>query len=142
MSTSTPLVAMDYLGPAMGAAAFVLIMSRLPEPTRRTWNAIFVAGACGAYLNGGFGAWELLYPMLVLPLAFRGLRSYRFTGVAWLTHAAWDMAHHFWGNPIWPFMRSSSLGCAIFDTLIAIWFLRDAPELFGHELLSRSETKT
>ena len=26
-------------------------------------------------------------------------------------HAAWDLAHHFWGNPIWPFMPASSWGC-------------------------------
>lgn len=24
--------------------------------------------------------------------------------VAWLMHAGWDIAHHLWGNPIWPFI--------------------------------------
>jgi Family of unknown function (DUF6010) len=38
-------------------------------------------------------------------------------------HAAWDLPQPFWGSPIWPFMRTSSFGCAIFDTLIAVWFL-------------------
>ena len=32
----------------------------------------------------------------------------------------------FGGNPIWPFMPTSSMGCAIFDTLIAIWLLARA----------------
>jgi hypothetical protein len=119
MSTPHPLVVMAYLGPAIGALAFVVLMSRVPEPTRQTFNAILAAGASGVYLNGGFGPWELLYPALGLPLAYLGLRSYRFIGIAWLMHAAWDLPHHLWGNPIWPFMRASSLGCAIFDTLIS-----------------------
>jgi hypothetical protein len=120
---------MDYMGPAIGAALFVLIMSLVPEPTRRTFNAILVAGTCGAYLNGGFGRWELLYPALATPIVYYGLRSHRFIGVAWLMHAAWDLPHHLWGNPIWPFMPTSSFGCVVFDTLIAIWFLADAPSL-------------
>jgi hypothetical protein len=46
-------------------------------------------------------------------------------------HSAWDLAHHLWGNPIWPFMRTSSWGCMIFDAIIAIWFLAGAPALIG-----------
>jgi hypothetical protein len=126
MFSPHPLLAADYYGPAIGALCFVLIMSRVPEPTRRTLNAILVAGTCGAYLNGGFGIWELIYPVLAIPVVYLALRSYRFIGVAWLMHAAWDLAHHLWGNPIWPFMPASSWGCMIFDTLIAIWFLAGA----------------
>jgi hypothetical protein len=44
-------------------------------------------------------------------------------------HAAWDLPHHLWGNPIWPFMPTSSFGCVIFDSLIALWFLVGAPSL-------------
>jgi len=121
------LHARDYLAPALSASIFVLIMSRVPEPARRNFNAVFAAGACGAYLSGGFGIWELMYPALTLPIVYLGLRSHRFIGLAWLMHAAWDMAHHMWGNPIWPFMATSSFGCLIFDSLIAIWFLAGAP---------------
>ena len=39
----------------------------------------------------------------------------------------WDIAHHLWGNPIWPFMPSSAFGCMIFDSMIAPWFLVGAP---------------
>ncbi len=127
MTNSQPLTVMNYVGPGIGAFGFVLLMSRVPEPMRRTLNAILVAGTCGVYLSGGFGLWELLYPLLATPVVFFGLRSHRLIGIAWLMHAAWDLPHHLWGNPIWPFMRSSSLGCAIFDTLIAIWFLAGAP---------------
>ena len=120
---------MDYIGPAIGALVFVLIMSLVREPARRTLNALVVAGACGVYLNGGFGPWELAFPLIAMPVAYRGLSSYRYIGVAWLMHAAWDLPHHIWGNPIWPFMPTSSFGCFVFDSLIAIWFLAGAPAL-------------
>jgi hypothetical protein len=96
---------------------------------------IFAAGSCGAYLGGGFGFWELAYPLLATPVVYAGLRSYPFIGIAWLMHAAWDMAHHLWGNPIWPFMPTSSWGCMIFDSLIAIWFLAGAPALIPNRAI-------
>jgi hypothetical protein len=119
----------DYLAPALAAAVFVVLMSFVKEPTRRTLNAVLVAGAAGVYLSGGFGPWELVYPVIATPLAYFGLRSHRFIGGAWLLHAGWDIAHHYLGNPIWPFMPTSSFGCLIFDSLIAIWFLAGAPSV-------------
>jgi hypothetical protein len=94
------------------------MMEAASAPSRRIFNAIVVAGTCGAYLNGGFGRWE-------------------FIGLAWIMHAAWDLAHHLWGNPIWPFMPTSSWGCMIFDSLIALWFLAGAPSLWSTKLLNR-----
>ena len=114
---------MDYVGPAIAAVVFVLVMSLVKEPTRRTLNAILVAGASGVYLSGGFGLWELVYPAIATPVAYRGLHSYRFIGLAWFMHSGWDLMHHLWGNPIWPFRPASSLGCMIFDALIAAWFV-------------------
>lgn len=131
MNVPPTLVVMDYVGPAIGAVVFVLLMALVKEPTRRTVNAIVVAGASGVYLSGGFGPWELLYPAVVTPVVYAGLRSYRFIGLAWLMHSVWDAAHHLWGNPIWPFMPTSSFGCLIFDALIAVWFLAGAPSLFN-----------
>jgi Family of unknown function (DUF6010) len=140
MHTAPPLLIMDYVGPVVGAVVFVFAMSFVREPTRRTFNAILVAGAGGVYLSGGgFGLWELLYAAVSIPIAFAGLRSHRFIGVAWLFHAGWDIAHHFWGNPIWPFMPTSSFGCMIFDTLIAIWFLAGAPSLVTPGSISRND---
>jgi hypothetical protein len=127
-----PLLIMDFVGPAIGALVFVAIMAQVREPARRTINAMIVAGASGAYLSGGgFGIWEVLFPVVALPIAYRGLRSYSFIGVAWLMHSCWDLLHHLWGNPIWPFMPTSSFGCLIFDALIAVWFLAGAPSLVG-----------
>jgi hypothetical protein len=127
-----PLHVMDWVGPVLGAAVFVAVLSLVREPFRRDLNALLAAGASGVYLSGGFGLWELLYPALALALAmvYRGLRSYRYIGIAWLMHSAWDFAHHFWGRPIWPFMETSSFGCLIFDAVIAVWFLAGARPLF------------
>jgi len=93
-------------------------------------------------LNGGFGKWELVYSLLATPVVYAGLRSYRFIGIAWLMDAAWDLAHHLWGNAIWPFMPSSSWGCMIFDGLIAIWFLARAPALIGYRTRRQLEDVT
>jgi hypothetical protein len=124
------LHAADLLGPVAAAVAFVAVMSLVAEPARRNLNAILVAGACGVYLSGGLGPWELVYPAVGGALAYLGLRSYRAIGVAWLLHAGWDLVHHLFGNPIWPFMPTSSFGCLVLDSLIAIWFLSGAPSVF------------
>jgi hypothetical protein len=39
------MAVMDYVGPAIAAVIFVLLMSLVKEPARRGFNAIFVAGA-------------------------------------------------------------------------------------------------
>jgi Family of unknown function (DUF6010) len=125
-----PLLMMDYVGPVIGAIVFVLIMSLVNEAARRPVNAFIVAGATGVYLSGGgFGVWELLFPLIAMPIAYRGLRSYPFIGIVWVLHSGWDILHHLWGNPIWPFLPTSSFGCMIFDALIAIWFLAGAPSI-------------
>jgi Family of unknown function (DUF6010) len=101
------------------------------EPNRRNFNAILVGGAGAAYLSGGgLGVWEILFTAVMAYCAFRGLRSYRFIGLAWLLHAAWDVVHHILGHPIIPLVPNSSAGCAASDVLLAIWFLADAPMPF------------
>ena len=45
MHNLPPLLVMDYVGPIVSAAIFVLVMSLVKEPARRTFNAIFAAGA-------------------------------------------------------------------------------------------------
>src|SRR5215475_8632488 len=97
----------DYVGPALGAGVFVLLMSLLRDPVRLKFNALFLAGGMGVYLSGGLGPWELLFPALAFPIVYRAQGSYSLIGLGWLLHAAWDVVHHFYGNPIWPFMPSS-----------------------------------
>ena len=141
MHSLPPLLVMDYVGPLVGAVIFVLIMSLVAEPARRSFNAIFVAGASGVYLSGGLGPWELLYPAMAVPIVYLGLRSYRFIGFAWLMHSCWDLVHHLWGNPIWPFMPTSSFGCMIFDALIAVWFLAGAPSMLALASTSKRDNQ-
>ena len=129
MPAVSALAPMNIIGPALGGALFIAIMSFVPHPARRSFNAIFAAGAIGAYIGGAFGVWELVYPIVATPVVYLGLRSYRAIGVAWLMHAAWDLPHHFAGHPIWPYVRTSSLGCVIFDSVIAVWFLSGAPSI-------------
>jgi len=127
MHRTFPAGVADYLGPLLGALVFIALMSRVKEPARRSFNAVFVGGAMGAYISGGFGVWELVFAAAGIAAAYLGLRSYRVIGVAWLMHSAWDLAHHLFGNTIWPFSATSSFGCMIFDAIIAIWFLAGAP---------------
>jgi hypothetical protein len=127
MHRSLPIQAADYFGPVIGGLVFIALMSFMKEPTRRNFNAIFVAGAMGAYISGGLGSWELPFAAAGSVVAFRGLRSHRFIGIAWLMHSGWDLLHHFFGNPIWPFMTTSSFGCCICDAVIAAWFFAGAP---------------
>jgi hypothetical protein len=106
-----------------------------PEPARRRFNAIMVAGAGAAYLSSGhgFGPWEFVFTAAVTYCAYRGLDSYVWTGVAWLLHAAWDILHYLRGAPIIPFASHSSFGCAICDPAIAIWCMRGGPSLPGSD---------
>src|ERR1700752_5394703 len=126
------LTMVDYVGPALGALVFVAAMSLVAEPTRRTLNAIILAGASGVYLSGGVGPWGFVFPVIGTVIGFRALQFYRWIGIGWLIHAVWDIAHHLWGNPIWPFMPSSAFGCMVFDSLIAAWFLGGAPSFLKH----------
>jgi len=46
---------------------------REPRGRRRTLNAIILAGASGVYLSGGFGLWELVYPVIGTAIGLRAL---------------------------------------------------------------------
>jgi hypothetical protein len=122
---------MTVLAPIVIGLVYVSLCSLLREPTRRKFNAIFVAGAGAAYLSGGgFGVWEFAFTAVITYLAYRGLGSYAYIGVAWLLHTAWDALHHLYGNPIVPFAEHSSLGCAICDPVIALWCLAGGPSVY------------
>ena len=121
---------LDIVGPAIADVLFMFLMSLLAEPARQQFNAILVAGAGAAYLNGGLGAWEFAYIPLATFVAYKGLRVYPCIGLAWFMHTGWDIVHHFFGTPIWPWMSTSSAGCAVFDAVIGSWFLIGAPTIW------------
>lgn len=123
--------AMDVVGPILIGLLYVCACSFFKEPNRRNFNAVMIAGAGAAYLNGGLGIWEFAFTALITSLAYKGLGSYKLIGVGWLLHTGWDVMHHLYGNPIVPFAPSSSLGCAICDPVIAAWCFAGAPNVYN-----------
>jgi hypothetical protein len=120
----------NVVGPILVALVYISLCSLFKEPNRRNFNAIMMAGAGAAYLNGGFGIWAFVFLVAVTYCAYQGLRSYSFIGVGWLLHTGWDVLHHLYGNPIVPFATGSSLGCAICDPVIALWCFAGAPSVY------------
>jgi len=114
------------------AIVFILVSSLLKEPNRQNLMAIMVSGAGAAYLNGGLGVWEFAFTAIVTFYAYKGLQSYSFIGMGWMLHTIWDVIHHFYGNPIIPFIPTSSAQCAITDMFIALWFFAHAPSVFDY----------
>ena len=118
---------LDVVAPVVVAVVYILLVSFIAEPYRREFNAVMIAGAGAAYLNGGLGPWEFVFTAIVTYCAFRGLRSYSFIGIGWLLHTGWDVMHHLYGNPIVPFVPMSSFGCAVCDPVIALWCFAGGP---------------
>jgi hypothetical protein len=132
MDTAARVVTLPaLLLPLVPALLVIVILSKLPEPVRMRVSAVSAAGFTGLYLNGGFGAWELVYMAVASVPAYYAQRSYSAAGVAWLMHAGWDLLHHFYGNTLWHWDPMSSLGCAIMDPLVALWFFAGAPSVLG-----------
>jgi hypothetical protein len=121
----------DYVAPVIFAIVSIILTSLIPEPVRQKFMVIMVAGASAAYISGGaMGIWEFPFTVLVSWCAYKGLRSYSFIGLGWLLHTGWDIVHHLLGHPIIPFSATSSLGCAIYDPVLAIWCFAGAPSVF------------
>jgi hypothetical protein len=122
---------LNIIVPIIVGILYVSLCSLFREPNRTHFNAIMIAGAGAAYFSGGFGASELAFTAVVTFCAYQGLRSYYFIGAGWLLHTGWDVLHHLYGNPIIPFVPTSSFGCAICDPVIAVWCFAGGPALFG-----------
>jgi uncharacterized protein DUF6010 len=129
MPWTAELFLQNVAAPIVVAVLFILATSRFKEPNRRHFMAIMIAGAGAAYLSGGFGVWEFVFTALITVCAYKGLNSYRLIGLGWLFHTAWDVMHHLYGNPIIPFLPTSSIGCAVCDPVIAAWCFAGAPAL-------------
>jgi len=129
--TTMQIHLVDVVAPVVVATLFIGATSTFQEPQRRNFNAIMVAGAGAAYLNGGLGIWEFAFSAVLTSCAYKGLNSYGFIGLGWILHTGWDAMHHLYGNPIVPFVPTSSLGCAICDPMIAAWCFAGAPAVYG-----------
>lgn len=60
--------------PVLIALVYIALSSLLKEPARQNFNAIMLAGAGAAYLNGGFGVWEFAFTTLMTWVAYKGLQ--------------------------------------------------------------------
>ena len=130
--------ALGVVGPVVVGLVYIALASLLPEPTRQQVNAVVLAGAGAAYISGGsLGLGELAFTTVVTVCAFRGLTDYRWLGVGWLLHTAWDVVHHVRGAPIIPELAHSSYGCAICDPVIAIWLFLGAPSAWAGSTWTR-----
>jgi hypothetical protein len=124
-----PTILQIVAAPAI-AIAFIALCSLFKGPDRRHFGAIILAGAGAAYLSGGFGVWEFAFCLLMALVAFGALNDYRLLGAGWILHTVWDLLHHLYGNPIVPLVPGSSLGCAICDPVLAVWYFLGAPSIF------------
>ncbi len=123
--------AINALSAAGIATVYILLSSLVKEPYRQRLSAIILAGAGAAYLSGGFGVWEFAFCTLMTFIAYKGLQNYSYIGAGWLLHTTWDVLHHLYGNPIVPFAPLSPAGCAICDSILAIWFFYNAPSVLA-----------
>ena len=131
MRTASFQTTIQWIMPVVIAMVFISLTSLIREPARKKFMAILIGGAGAAYLSGGgFGLWEMAFCTVLTICAYNGLRSYRFIGIGWMLHTAWDILHHLYGNPLLPFDLTSSLGCAICDPVIAVWCFAGAPSLW------------
>jgi hypothetical protein len=117
---------LNAVAAAIIAGVYITISSIPDEPNRQKISAVIIGGAGAVYWSGGLGIAEYI----LLFMAFKGLTNYKYIGVAWLMHTTWDILHHLYGNPIVPFSASSSAGCAVCDSVLAIWFFYGAPSVF------------
>jgi hypothetical protein len=123
------LTAMHALAAVVIAILYIVLSSLVKEPERQKLSAIILAGAGAAYLNGGLGGWEFPFCAVMTFMAYKGLTSYSWIGAGWLFHTVWDIVHHTYANPIVSLSPSSSAGCAVCDTILAIWFFLQAPSV-------------
>jgi Family of unknown function (DUF6010) len=123
------------------ALLFIALAGALPEPNRQHAMVIVIAVGAGVYQNGGFGPAEPLFQVAVGYCAYRGLRSYRWIGIAWLLHTGWDILHHRAGHPIALEVEVSSLMCAIVDPMLALWMFAGAPSIWRRRVRTQHLTQ-
>lgn len=122
-----PVYAINIMAALIITIVFIVLVSFIREPYRQQFNALLIAGAGTVYWNAGLGGWEYVFGTLMTFIAFKGLSHYYWIGVGWLLHTCWDLLHHFYATPIIPASPSSSMGCAVCDSILAAWFFLKAP---------------
>ncbi|MEM7549297.1 MAG: DUF6010 family protein [Bacteroidota bacterium] len=129
--TPIPFGFPDVTSSIISGVVFIALVSLIKEPYRQRMMAMMLAVAGGVYINNGFGQYEMLAAIVVGIVAFYGSKSYKYIGIGWVFHTALDIAHHIHGYPLISTAALSSLGCAVFDVVIAIWFFTGAPSIYS-----------
>jgi hypothetical protein len=120
----------NIVTPGFVALVAIVSASLMKEPNRQQLMAVVMGLAGGVYLNNGFGGWEFPFAIAVVWCAYQGLRSYRWLGIGWLLHTAWDALHHWSGLPMIDLIPTSAFECAVTDVFLALWFFAGAPSVF------------
>ena len=118
------------IGATCIAAIYITIFSFVKEPYRQRINALIIAGAGGVYWSSGLGFYEFPLGVIMIFLAYKGMKDYRYLAFGWIVHTVYDLLHHYYGNPIIPMAPTSSAGCAICDPILAVWLYFNAPSVF------------
>lgn len=127
-STTTQLV-LFILGNLVAVLGCIVVFSTMSAPRRQLFNCVLVGLASATYLNHQFGPLEVVGTIAVFACGVLGLKNVRWLAVAWLIHALIDALHHGVGDPLLRWMPASSLGCAVFDPVLAAWFAVGAPDV-------------
>ena len=133
------LTAMLVLQNVLGGIMTILLVGLLREPYRQSSMAMLACFAHAMYMNGALWPWELA---LILPgaaLAWWGLRWYPAIGLSWIVHMVLDYLHHEAGAPLIPAQPASSLGCLVYDLVIAVWFFLGAPGILDRRRAQPAE---
>ncbi len=112
------------------AALFVAVVGLLKEPTRQRAMAIMVGMAGGLFATPPFAEAGFLVGAVIAACGYFGLKSYPFIGLGWLLHAAWDTFRYSQDAGLVGQPPHASLGCAVFDPMIALWFFLGAPSVW------------
>lgn len=121
------------------AIAFVLVVGAIKEPIRQKAMAIMLAMAGGMFAYPPYAELGFLWGVGIAVCGYFGLRSYKFIGIGWILHGVWDTFRYSQDAGLVGMGPHSSLGCAVFDPMIALWFFLGAPSVWKFAQQSEAE---
>jgi Family of unknown function (DUF6010) len=114
----------------LGACAYVALFSLVREPSRRFISVALLASSASLYYDGKLGIWDKLFWLGIVGCAFVACRWYPGLAIGWLLHTTWDLLSFHAGQALSDNTLRINLHCAIFDPIIATWFVFGAPSVW------------
>lgn len=121
------------------AIVFVLVVGAIKEPIRQKSMAIMIAMAGGLFAYPPYAELGFMWGAAIAVCGYFGLKSYKFIGLGWILHAIWDTLRYSQDAGLVGQAPHSSLGCAVFDPMIALWFFFGAPSVCKYARVSEAE---